>query len=67
MNDVCINEEIEKFIIKYKKFMTKDIYITNKMYYTFLKKYKCLYTYIHHNDSNFKFLRNIVINQKTVN
>ena len=40
MNNVCINEEIEKFIIKYKKFMTKDIYITNKMYYTFLKKYK---------------------------
>ncbi len=64
MNDVCINEEIEKFIIKYKKFMTKDIYITNKMYYTFLKKYKYLYTYIHHNDTNFNFLRNIVINQK---
>lgn len=64
MNDVYINEEIEKFIIKYKKFMTKDIYITNKMYYTFLKKYKYLYTYIHHNNSNYDFLRNIVINQK---
>lgn len=38
MNDFFVNEEIKKFIFKYKKFMTKDIYITNKMYYTFKKK-----------------------------
>ena len=34
------------------------------MYYTFLKKYKYLYTYIHYNDNNYNFLRNIIINQK---
>ena len=64
MNEVYIDEEISKFIIKYKKFMTKDVYITNKMYYTFLKKYKYLYNYIHHNNTNYIFLRNIVVKQK---
>ena len=43
MNNNYIEEEIKKFILKYKKFITKDVYITNKMYYTFLQKYKYLY------------------------
>lgn len=36
-------EEIDNYLIKYKKFMTKDIYITVKMYDTFTSKYKYLY------------------------
>ena len=36
-------EEIDNYLTKYKKFMTKDIYITVKMYDTFTNKYKYLY------------------------
>jgi len=43
MNISLLNEEIDNYLIKYKKFMTKDIYITVKMYDTFTNKYKYLY------------------------
>ena len=43
MNIKLLNEEIENYLAKYKKFMTKDIYITVKMYDTFTDKYKYLY------------------------
>lgn len=43
MNINLLNEEIDNFLVKYKKFMTKDIYITVKMYDTFTNKYKYLY------------------------
>lgn len=38
-----LEEEIDVFLNKYKKFMTKDIYITSKMYDTFVNRYKYLY------------------------
>ena len=43
MDIKLLNEEIDNYLIKYKKFMTKDIYITVKMYDTFTNKYKYLY------------------------
>ena len=43
MNINLLNEEIINYLEKYKKFMTKDIYITVKMYDTFINKYKYLY------------------------
>lgn len=43
MNINLLNEEINNYLEKYKKFMTKDIYITVKMYDTFTNKYKYLY------------------------
>jgi len=43
MNINLLNEEINNYLDKYKKFMTKDIYITIKMYDTFTNKYKYLY------------------------
>ena len=43
MDIKLLNEEIDNYLIKYKKFMTKDIYITVKMYDTFTSKYKYLY------------------------
>lgn len=43
MNINLLNEEIINYLEKYKKFMTKDIYITVKMYDTFTNKYKYLY------------------------
>ena len=66
MNNNYIEEEIKKFILKYKKFITKDVYITNKMYYTFLQKYKYLYNYIHHDNINYTFLRDIIIKKKQI-
>ena len=33
-----IEEELTNYINKYKRFMSKDIYITDKMYTTFLNK-----------------------------
>ena len=66
MDNIYMEDEIEKFIIKYKKFITKDIYITNKMYHTFMQKYKYLYTYVHHNNKNYTFLRDIVIKQRQI-
>ena len=38
-----LNEEIYNYIDKYKKFMSKDIYITDKMYDEFVNKYNDLY------------------------
>ncbi len=43
MNINLLNDELIKYLEKYKKFMTKDIYITVKMYDTFTQKYKYLY------------------------
>ena len=43
MNINLLNEEINNYLEKYNKFMTKDIYITVKMYDTFTSKYKYLY------------------------
>lgn len=36
-------EELDNFLNKYKNFMTRDIYITSKMYDNFISKYKHLY------------------------
>ena len=36
MNKDLLYEEINNYLEKYKKFMTKDIYITVKMYDTFI-------------------------------
>ena len=36
MNKELLDIEINKYLDKYKKYMTKDIYITSKMYDTFV-------------------------------
>jgi len=43
MDIELLNEEMSNYLLKYKKFMTKDIYITVKMYDIFTSKYKYLY------------------------
>ena len=35
--------DMDKFLDKYTRFMTKDIYISNKMYCNFLRQYDYLY------------------------
>ena len=54
MNISLLKEEIDNYLVKYKKFMTKDIYITVKMYDTFTAKYKYLYDECYLNRSYLK-------------
>lgn len=54
MNISLLKEEIDNYLVKYKKFMTKDIYITVKMYDTFTNKYKYLYDECYFNRSYLK-------------
>ncbi len=61
-----INEEINNYIQKYKQFISKDIYITKKMYSIFLNKYKYLYPYIHHDHPQYKFLKEIVTDKNKI-
>jgi len=58
MNISLLNEEINNYLEKYKKFMTKDIYITVKMYDTFVGKYKYLYDECYLNRSYLKNNKN---------
>lgn len=55
MDMKLLNEEIDNYLDKYKKYMTKDIYITSRMYDTFIDKYKYLYEYL---DSKKEILSN---------
>lgn len=52
MNKELLDIEINKYLDKYKKYMTKDIYITSKMYDTFVSKYKYLYEECEQNNYN---------------
>jgi hypothetical protein len=54
MNKNIINEEIENYLNKYSRFLSKDIYITVKMYDDFLVKYKYLYKECEENSDDFK-------------
>ena len=59
-----INEEYKKFIDNFSRFMSKDIYITNKMYSTYLNKYKYLTQNIHHDNIYYKQIKQIITNKK---
>ena len=61
-----IEEELTNYINKYKRFMSKDIYITDKMYTTFLNKYKYLYQYLHHDHPYYHFLKEIIIDKNKI-
>ena len=67
MNINLLNEEIINYLEKYKKFMTKDIYITVKMYDTFTNKYKYLYDECYLNRSYLKDNKNYEIILKILN
>ena len=54
MNKDILLEEVNNYLEKYKKFMTKDIYITSNMYDTFTNKYKYLYDYLDKNTCEYK-------------
>ena len=43
MNTNLITYDMDNFINKYTRFMTKDIYINNKLYKNFLNQYNYLY------------------------
>lgn len=43
MDMKLLNEEIDNYLNKYKRFMVKDVYITSRMYDIFVNKYKYLY------------------------
>ena len=58
MDIKLLNDEIENYLVKYKKFMTKDVYITIKMYDTFTSKYKYLYDECKNNRSYLKNNKN---------
>ena len=49
MDNNLLMLDIEKFLNKYTRFMTKNIYITSNMYDTFLNQYKYLYDSINNN------------------
>ena len=46
MNNDLLILDIDNFLDKYTRFMTKNIYITTNMYDTFLNQYKYLYNSI---------------------
>lgn len=53
-------EEVNNYLDKYKKFMTKDIYITSNMYDVFTNKYKYLYDYLDKNTCEYKNILKII-------
>lgn len=60
MNKDILIEEVNNYLNKYKKFMTKDIYITSNMYDTFTNKYKYLYDYLDKNTCEYKNILKII-------
>ena len=60
MNKDILLEEVNNYLEKYKKFMTKDIYITSNMYDTFTNKYKYLYDYLDKNTCEYKNILKII-------
>lgn len=61
--------DMDNFVNKYTRFMTKDIYISNKMYSNFLKQYDYLYQilkrdrFLYNDNKKFKKIRDISINK----
>lgn len=49
MDSNLILYDIDHFLDKYTRFMTKDIYISNKMYHHFLEQYQYLYQILEKN------------------
>ena len=62
-----LNEEMVKYLEKYKKYMTKDVYITIKMYDTFTSKYKYLYDELDKNKDKLKDNINYINVLKIIN
>ena len=60
MNKDILLEEVNNYLEKYKKFMTKDIYITSNMYDTFTNKYKYLYDCLDKNTCEYKNILKII-------
>ena len=60
MNKDILMEEVNNYLDKYKKFMTKDIYITSNMYDTFTNKYKYLYDCLDKNTNEYKNILKII-------
>lgn len=60
MNKDILIEEVNNYLNKYKKFMTKDIYITSNMYDTFTNKYKYLYDCLDKNTCEYKNILKII-------
>lgn len=60
MNKDILIEEVNNYLNKYKKFMTKDIYITSNMYDTFTNKYKYLYDCLDKNTNEYKNIWKII-------
>lgn len=60
MNKDILMEEVNNYLNKYKKFMTKDIYITSNMYDTFTNKYKYLYDCLDKNTCEYKNILKII-------
>lgn len=60
MNKDILIEEVNNYLNKYKKFMTKDIYITSNMYDTFTNKYKYLYDCLDKNTNEYKNILKII-------
>lgn len=60
MNKDILLEEVNNYLNKYKKFMTKDIYITSNMYDTFTNKYKYLYDCLDKNTCEYKNILKII-------
>lgn len=60
MNKDILIEEVNNYLNKYKKFMTKDIYITSNMYDTFTNKYKYLYDCLDKNTCEHKNILKII-------
>lgn len=60
MNKDILIEEVNNYLNKYRKFMTKDIYITSNMYDTFTNKYKYLYDCLDKNTCEYKNILKII-------
>lgn len=61
--------DMENFLNKFTRFMTKDIYISNKMYKSFLKQYNYLYDllnkekFLYNENKKYKKVMNIITNK----
>jgi len=61
--------DMNLFLDKYTRFMTKDIYISNKMYYKFLEQYNYLYQilnrdrFLYNDTKNYKKVMEIIANK----
>ena len=69
MDSNLLVNDMDLFLNKYTRFMTKDIYISNKMYFSFLRQYSYLFDildkdrFLYNNNKLYKKIRDISLDK----